>query len=1630
MGNTKRYISFITIFFCAIIGTSIVAQSSNVWKNATLSTSTKKSEPRIPVEKFRFLELDHAQLKTSLQKINTNRYSSIELPMPDGSFQQFEIKASPIVEERLLAKYPFLQTYSGTAVDNPSIHIRLDFTKKGFHAFIKGEKEMIFIDPYQNEDEQHYMSYYAKYVANNEHFTCHAQHDLIDSHHHDLGSNDRFSMTTIGDQLRTFRIAIAATGEYTTFHGGTITGALSAIVTSLNRINLLFETEIATRLILIGDNDEIIYTNAATDPYNNNSLNDIILQNQTNIDNVIGSANYEIGHVFGTKGGGLAGVGAVCTNSKSWGVTGLSSPEGDVFDIVYAAHEIGHQLNAPHTFNNCNGNGGGATAYEPGSGTTIMAYAGLCGAQNVQFDTDYFFHSGSYSRIINAGNSCANFEPTGNTPPSVSSLNPTGINIPISTPFELEGSGSDADGDALVYTWDQMDIGPVSPLGSPSGNAPLFKFIPPTDSPKRVFPNIEDLLDNTSSSSEVLPTYSRSMNFRLTARDNRAGGGGVSFDDYNLGVTAAAGPFEVLSPNTNITWTVGQTETIIWDVANTNQSPVNCSQVDILLSIDGGYTYPITLAEAVPNLGSATITVPNVTGASNRIKIKGVGNIFFDLSNTNFTIETPSEPDFTITSIVEEQIICGTETANYSLSFNALSGFNETISLHASGLPTGADAIFNQNAFVPPASIALNLSDFDNSNSGVYNITITASSASVIKQIPITLDLTTSIPSSTVSGRIPVDGATNIDANETISWNAIPFCDSYDLEIATAPTFGNSIIHSTNLSTTSYTLPNLDSYTIYFWRIKGNNICGTGDFSSVFAFQTEQAACKTYAANDTPIAISNGSPNSITSIINVPDNFTITDLNITNVNGKHTYISDLSMFLTAPDGGIRQFHAQMCGGNANFDLGYDDESIFSTIPCPPTTGQVYQAASDLSYFEGRNSNGDWILTIYDNFTQDGGSLDDWTLELCQATTSNAVPSLVSNFPISLSQGQTVTINNSDLSAFLGGTNNDDIHFMLRSLPTHGSIRLSGAALQLGESFSQSDIDNGRVKYLQDGTFTANDHFDFDILTTAGAWASSFSFNFNIFTSSLSLNANITTPLTCFEGTNAAISGLASGGSSPYEYSIDGINFQFSPNFNNLSAGIYTMHVKDANGIQNYSSPITITEPDEMIISTYIEENVLTIIASGGTGAYICSIDGINYSSNDVFTDLENGDYTVYVKDANDCLKTSDITVAVNPLNVFSAVEQNIDCADMDNGRVRAFVSGGSPPYSYSIDGENYQTSDVFENLGAGTYEITVQEFEGFTKTSTPITLLSPDAINTSVTINENEVLVNASGGTGNLMYSIDGINFQSNPLFSDLSNGEYTFYIQDENSCISTTTATVSANDLVVVAIINQEITCVGSADAVVTVSVNGGTPPYQYSIDEGESFQTSMVFSDLAPNNYTFMVKDANDWTFTTNAVLINDATPLDLTTAVSGSTINIDCTGGTGTYEYSLDTENWQSSSSFTNLSPDTYTVYVRDENFCMATSSVSVGTTSINTLFESEEIQLFPNPTTSNFTIQLPKQQADLMVKLYDMQGKMVYTNNFPKNNLELNLSLPQLANGVYQLVLTNGQQFNVKKLMVAK
>lgn len=655
--------TFLFLAAALLTATAFSQVSNSIWSSINENEIVQSGKREIVPLKYSTF---HTNLTSLLNKLSTApneeqvRISEstciIQLPIANGQLQLFRVVKAPIMEKGLSDAYPNIQTFSVKGIDDVYANGKLDFGDFGFHGMIRSINGDVFIDPYCRGNKTDYISYYTHDFKKDPSQMLPEAGLLDEDGNIKIGAKSSAlpPAVCVGAVLRKYRLAVACTGEYAVAATGTATPTrsqiLSKVVTSVNRVDGVYETDVAVRMTLVANDTIVLYPNASTDPFNgNNNAGTLINESQTVIGANIGAANYDIGHTFSTGGGGLAQLGCVCGSSKARGITGSPSPVGDPYDIDYVAHEMGHQFGGNHSFNalsgSCNGNRNASTSVEPGSGITIMGYAGICGTNDLAAHSIAYFHAVNYDEIVNftntgGGNLCTATVSTGNQAPVVTG--PGSYTIPKSTPFQLTGSGTDPDADPLTFSWEETDPGAAGGNWN-SGNKPYFMSYTPTPTPTRLFPKLSVILSGnmTGTKGEYLPAIAQTLNFRLTARDNKMGGGGVCYVNQPV-IVSSAGPFNVTYPNAAlISWPSGSSQTITWNVNGTDVAPVSCGTVNILISYDGGTTFSM-LQNNVSNTGSLTITVPTVTAnvSTCRIKIECPSNIFFDINDFNFTITT------------------------------------------------------------------------------------------------------------------------------------------------------------------------------------------------------------------------------------------------------------------------------------------------------------------------------------------------------------------------------------------------------------------------------------------------------------------------------------------------------------------------------------------------------------------------------------------------------------------------------------------------------------------------------------------------------------------------------------------------------------------------------------------------------------------------------------------------------------------------------------------------------------------------------------------------------------------------------------------------------------------------------
>lgn len=1036
----------------------------------------------------------------------------IDIPLPDGSLMPFRIFETSSMMKGLALKFPEIRSYAGYGASNKKYRIRCGVNLHGFYASILSPEGTIYIDRISNQQTKYYISYYTRdhFVEAEEHsFSCGVQDAGTDPLENVLGDFDFTG--ELGDhieknenrdpsepiQLRTYRLAIGCTGEWGIKQGGTIAGALSQLVISVDRINQVFENEIAVRFLLIEDNDQIIFLNGATDPYENaNEGGSLLGQNTAILNQIIGFSNYDMGHVYTascTDVGGIAFLECVCKGNKGGGVTCHYSNNIIVMSVRVTCHEMGHQFGANHTFNNCNGNESGSNAFEPGSGSTIMSYGGLCGPElNIVNVADDYYHNNSLEEMINysrdfEGNNCATKVETSNNTPEATISMESGFFIPISTPFELTGEAYDPDGDDMTYNWEQMNLGPASVPGMPNVNSPIFRSVYPGESTTRVFPEISKIITMNYDKTEVLPTYDRDLDFRFIIRDNNMEGGGVDWAEISFEATSSAGPFLVGYPNGSESFEVGEAVNVTWDVANTTNNLVDCQRVDIYLSTDGGYTYPYKLFSEAPNDGIQEITIPNTPTNQARIKIKGSGNIFFDISNGNFQILEPSVPGYYFDYNPTNQLVCLPNQAEISFETVGFLEFSSPIFFEVlEGLPENAIPDFSQNNIIPGGSTTLTVSMDNSVEPGTYEILIRASAENA-DTIYRTAEFT--LVSTDFSDMVPLgpeSGSEGLEQSLNFSWSGDEDVEYYIFEISDNPSFSGGFVFSKETAETSYDLETLlNKSTVYYWRIKAYNICGESAPSEIQTFSTIALGCKTYNYLDVPKNITqNGTP-TVLAELNIFDVGEITDLNVEKIRGTHEWVGDLDVSLIGPDGTEVRLWQSECFNQSNFNCGFDDASPYE-VDCPLTQGLYFQPLDPLSVFNGYDISGKWTLKLKDNVSGSGGSLQEYKLELC----SNVVlekPFLVNNEIFPLPPGVGRRIKTSFLLSEDNDNDPDELTYTIVHYPKHGSVYYENTLLDVGSQFTQEDIDNDHIRYVHDGSVSEQDSFSFTVIDDAGGW---------------------------------------------------------------------------------------------------------------------------------------------------------------------------------------------------------------------------------------------------------------------------------------------------------------------------------------------------------------------------------------------------------------------------------------------------------------------------------------------------------------------------------------------------------------
>tara|TARA_B110000977_G_scaffold134075_1_gene170709 strand:- start:854 stop:8332 length:7479 start_codon:yes stop_codon:yes gene_type:complete len=1038
--------------------------------------------------------LNESALISTLNKSLGQGMSSgkIYLPNTEGKLLHFTVREASNFSPGLAAKYPNIKAYRGYSLDDPQLRLYVSYSPSGLNAtFVDLETRVKTSIEKISKTDDNYIAYTQLDVSKpKQALSCSTPEpskiNLKSQGNSQLMVNFAGKISPLArfsDErtLTTYRLAVAANGQYTAYHGGTVDSALAAINSTLTSLNFIFETDIGIRLELIDDNDLIVYTDPDTDPFQddadnlNGTMNDEL---QVALDSVIGSENYDVGHIFsGIGGGGNAGaIGAFCDDQvkgSAWSAS--TQPEGGYF-VNLVAHEMGHQLGANHTFSmRTEGTG---TNVEPGSGTTIMSYAGITGPDDVAMNGDDYYHNVSILQGLNylKAQSCHVNEDIDNNVPIIKALE--NYTIPVGTPFKLTGSANDIDeSDVLTYTWEQVDDGlvPSSMFSPENTQGANFRSLPPSENPTRYFPLVASVISgdltlsapNVESTWETLSTVPREFNFAFTVRDNAVGGAGVASTRTKITVVDVDGAFRVTSQGDGPVYLTGSPQTITWAVAGTNAAPILAESVNIRLSVDGGLTYPYSLAENVNNDGSHTLQMPDLVTSKARVRVESVNNVFYAINSRDFTL---TRDDIVLTFSQLNYPVCINESVTASLLYETSSSFTDTAIFSSLNTPSGLTVEFSPlSASVNKTAVDVTFSATNDIEPNTYPVEVVATSD--IRAQSLTFNVSAySSEFSPVVLVLPIDKSVLSGLRTRLEWQTQNNAVNYRIDVATDESFSDIFFNAT-ADTNFITITGLQRETDYYWRVRPMNSCGVSDAGTSFSFTTPNL----FQAQNLPEIITSDEPTVVSSTISISENLVITDVNV-GVDVSHTYVAELIITLTSPTGTsatllpeLTCFNPDDGSGGSDINVMFDDDG--SDLLCgsssPVVSGNIRPLLDTLDIFNNQSTQGDWILSITDMYRGDGGSLDNFTLEI---TTDGTY---VNRAPIALPQAVKATVQGSTLVS-LGATDPERqaLTFSLVDAPTRGQLSVLAPVL-VGESYVNGGARkvalNGDYAYIADYT---------------------------------------------------------------------------------------------------------------------------------------------------------------------------------------------------------------------------------------------------------------------------------------------------------------------------------------------------------------------------------------------------------------------------------------------------------------------------------------------------------------------------------------------------------------------------------
>ena len=797
----------------------------------------------------------------------------INIPTPDNSYSKFLIKETSNFHPKLAEKYPMIKSYTAQGIDDPNATLSMSDGAGGIHITVSSpDKETYFIDTASKNStgSSRKAILYKKndLPPNKNSFSCQVEATMGKS-----AAQKKSTQTSNDGKLRTFRMALACTPSYANLvikyyshEESPIIDKIEIILSQMNqtmtRVNGIYRKELGVHMQLVKKNDsliEVLLDPSYKDFFDVTDNVKMISQNQILCDRIIGSDNYDIGHLLSFNkeiSSGKAMSESVCKQGEKANAVSVALNLGEDFDTGTFAHEIGHQFGANHTFNSCEDGRNDPTAVEPGGGSTIMGYVWKC-KPYYQNKRDDYFHAVSIAEMleyIKTDATCASIIDFYNGAPTADAGKD--YTIPAGTPFVLRGFGTDADEDFplpmplqsyLTHAWEQIDPG-FTITGYPVATnlvAPMFRSFPPTSSANRYMPALATVVEGaTSSTWEVLPTVARDLNFSYTVRDNYFFAGRTARDDMKVS-TIGALPFTVTSPEGTSFYYSGQTIPVTWEVGVTDRFRINCQKVTIKLSKDGGITFPIILKTNTPNDGFETVVIPDDLETSKaKIMVEAADNIFYNINKGFFMVGPSQEPTFTMINTSGPQSFCDA-SVSYTLKFDFFEKYSTPVTFSAKGNPEGSSISFSRETISTTGEVTMTIHKIPTLYFDDHTITVTGVSKDKDEvttkeiEIPFIFNDYYDLLDMEVFLISPIDNSKERLKNETLVWSNVDSqTTNYDVYISKDSKFTNRAKVYKNVTGNVLVLKDLYPNTTYYWKVKARNSCRKGDFSKTFTFKT------------------------------------------------------------------------------------------------------------------------------------------------------------------------------------------------------------------------------------------------------------------------------------------------------------------------------------------------------------------------------------------------------------------------------------------------------------------------------------------------------------------------------------------------------------------------------------------------------------------------------------------------------------------------------------------------------------------------------------------------------------------------------------------------------------------------